>query len=684
MSGEGNAAPQLHKTGWLAQAAWLPAVVFFVGVTASYLIYSVERSNQRLQVENRFAEAANTRASAIRRAFEHGVDTTESIVALFGASEEVTREEFGKFAQRLLEGHPAVQAMEWAPVVPHSRRAEVEQRASESLPGFRFTNRPAQGGMGTAPEANEYVPVLYVEPIAGNEAAVGFDLASNPNRRQSLEAARDTGAVVATGRIRLVQETVDQYGFLLIAPIYRKGSGVVTVEHRQASLVGFAISVFRAGDLISGSMALLEPVGIDVAVFDESAPPEEALLHMAPFITRGADARAAEPFEARSRSALEYRASFDFGTRRWTVVMRPAPGHFEVGMRQAMLTFVGGLVLSTLVAALFLLLRQRAAQLGRSNRALSREVVEREAAQEGLRLFQSLIHASAESIYFVNPENGRFTYANDKATRESGYSLAELQNLKMQEVVAEGPLAGSEVGWSEWVRALESQPASVIEGRQRRKNGETFPVELSVSLATVGDRRFIVGIAEDISERKEAEEQEVEVRERLLALSFLDGLTGIANRRRFDEYLSIEWRRAARARMSLGLILLDLDHFKLYNDRYGHLLGDECLRKVAGVLESSISRAADLVARFGGEEMAVLLPDTSAGGAMRMAEKIRVEVENLAIPHGDSPVAPIVTVSLGVGWSTPEPGDSLDKFVERVDAALYRAKREGRNRTVES
>ncbi len=116
MSGERNAAPRLERAGWLAQAVWLPALVFFVGVVASFLVYSVQRHNQRLLVGNRFTQAASSRASAIRRVFEHGVDTTQSIVALFAASEKVTRKEFGDFARPLLNGHPAVQAVSWAPM----------------------------------------------------------------------------------------------------------------------------------------------------------------------------------------------------------------------------------------------------------------------------------------------------------------------------------------------------------------------------------------------------------------------------------------------------------------------------------------------------------------------------------------------------------------------------------------
>jgi diguanylate cyclase (GGDEF)-like protein/PAS domain S-box-containing protein len=566
-------------------------------------------------------------------------------------------------------------------LVPAAERVEFERRARRSLPGFAITVREAQGRMALAPDANEYVPVLYVEPLAGNEAAVGFDLASDSNRIQALETARAKGEVVATGRIRLVQETGDQYGLLLLAPMYRRGSDTTTAEARRGNLVGFASTVLRAGDLVASSVALLEPAGIDIAVLDEAAPSGEQLLHVAWSARRDDRPRDFESSWASSSSALEHRTSFSFAGRSWAVVVRPAPGFYQAGMRRAWLILATGLLFSTASAILIFLLRRRASELAQSNRALSREVQERKAAEQRLRLFQSLIHSSAEAIYFVDAETGRFRYANERAIRESGYSLAELSGLTVGQVVADSPLGESGDAWTEWVTSLESQPAAVIEGRQRCKNGETFPVELSASLATVGSRRFVVGIAEDISERKRAEVQQVELQERLLALSFLDGLTGIANRRRFDEYLATEWRRAARQGTSLGLILIDLDHFKLYNDRYGHLLGDECLRKVAGVLESAVSRPADLVARFGGEEMAMLLPETSQEGASRMAEKIRLRVERLELPHQDSPVSPVVTISVGVGWSTPKPGDSLDRFLNAVDAALYRAKREGRNRT---
>ncbi|SMF82749.1 response regulator receiver modulated diguanylate cyclase [Azospirillum oryzae] len=166
----------------------------------------------------------------------------------------------------------------------------------------------------------------------------------------------------------------------------------------------------------------------------------------------------------------------------------------------------------------------------------------------------------------------------------------------------------------------------------------------------------------------------------LRSLSFLDGLTGIANRRRFDDTMAREWRRCARSHLPLSLIILDVDHFKAYNDQYGHQAGDECLRIVADVLAERARRPSDLVARYGGEEFVCLLPETDGPGAARVAEGFRAGVAERRIPHAQSPVAPYVTISLGVATVIPSADSSPESLAEMADQLLYRAKRTGRNR----
>ena len=165
-------------------------------------------------------------------------------------------------------------------------------------------------------------------------------------------------------------------------------------------------------------------------------------------------------------------------------------------------------------------------------------------------------------------------------------------------------------------------------------------------------------------------------------MAFLDGLTGVSNRRQFDERLPVEWGRAQRHGSALTLIMLDVDSFKAYNDHYGHQQGDACLRRVGEALRLNVRRAGELVARYGGEEFVVVMPGATVEQALQMAEAVRVAVWDARIAHVASPVAPELTVSLGVAVGTPRATDLPDHLIQVADAALYEAKRQGRNRTV--
>ncbi len=178
-----------------------------------------------------------------------------------------------------------------------------------------------------------------------------------------------------------------------------------------------------------------------------------------------------------------------------------------------------------------------------------------------------------------------------------------------------------------------------------------------------------------------ASQRELEAKNlELVRLTQLDGLTGLSNRRHFDEFLAMEWRRARRSGEHLSLILFDIDHFKKYNDAYGHLQGDECLRTVAGIVKQNIRRPADLAARYGGEEFAVLLPETGLQGAVERAEHIRRAVESAALPHAGSETAGHLTISLGVAGQVPAADASPQELIQEADQRLYEAKRGGRNR----
>jgi len=190
----------------------------------------------------------------------------------------------------------------------------------------------------------------------------------------------------------------------------------------------------------------------------------------------------------------------------------------------------------------------------------------------------------------------------------------------------------------------------------------------------------LIGFMFDISERKKTEEKLISLQKELEALSFKDGLTGIANRRMFDSSLDTEWASAHRSNQPLSLIVLDIDFFKQYNDLYGHIQGDKCLANVAQTLNLAAVRPRDIAARFGGEEFVLLLPETDESAALKVAERCQRLIEKLKIPHEKSSVSQFVTASIGVGTINVPAEMEPKNFIEAVDKLLYAAKQKGRNR----
>jgi diguanylate cyclase (GGDEF)-like protein len=189
----------------------------------------------------------------------------------------------------------------------------------------------------------------------------------------------------------------------------------------------------------------------------------------------------------------------------------------------------------------------------------------------------------------------------------------------------------------------------------------------------------VVAISRDITAQKELEN-------RLETLAIEDSLTGLANRRRFDQSLAEEWARAYRERSCLALLMIDVDHFKSYNDEYGHPAGDECLRGVAKILASEAHRTSDLAVRYGGEEFAMLLPNTDAAGCARIGERIRLAVRAARLIHASNPGSGCVTVSVGGAVCRPalERTAGTASLIDAADRALYAAKQDGRDRIVMS
>jgi diguanylate cyclase (GGDEF)-like protein/PAS domain S-box-containing protein len=241
---------------------------------------------------------------------------------------------------------------------------------------------------------------------------------------------------------------------------------------------------------------------------------------------------------------------------------------------------------------------------------------------------------------------------------------------------------------TEWENAIcnvrDRQDSAVLISRLKHKDGRELWVETSLRLARdqgSGTPREIVAVLRDVSERKAVELELEAANERLTELAATDALTGLLNRRSFDDVLNRECRRSERSGRSMALVLLDVDRFKDYNDSYGHQDGDDCLRRIAQVIFKALHRPGDLAARYGGEEFAVILPDTDERGGTHVAERLRTLALELSLPHRGSEFG-VVTISLGVASLDANARIDEAALIRAADRALYEAKRTGRNKIV--
>ncbi len=329
---------------------------------------------------------------------------------------------------------------------------------------------------------------------------------------------------------------------------------------------------------------------------------------------------------------------------------------------------MSGLVL--LLEALFLLglhiQKANARHLATLNGQLQRQLDELERAQARLRLADVVVQHTGEAIVVLDSQM-RVVSTNPGFGRITGFAA---------EVVRGKPLTLFEE--EDAIQQIHSrlQQAEHWDGTlwAARAGGGRFPMEASIDAANdAGDNApHYVMVFRDVTVQKRLED-------RLRELSATDALTLLANRRTFDETLEREWHRATRTGEPMSLLMIDVDHFKPYNDLYGHPAGDRCLQQIANALAGGVEREGALVARYGGEEFAVILPRTDTAAANAVAQTVRQRVEALGIPHEGHPTAGRVTISIGLSTRTPPQTADFVALMQSADQALYQAKKHGRN-----
>lgn len=342
--------------------------VLAVGVGLSWLAFDAAQRKRVAETQRRAMEITHSRVEKLHVSILRSMEVLHSLSALHGIEGALDRGRFRAFVQPALERQPELQALSWNPVVPDARRGAFEALVRET--GMARYVIHGQGELGEAVPASvggEHVPVCWIEPFERNASVAGFDLNSDPARKQSLELARDTGMPVATAPIRLAQAQVDPAGFLVLLPVYRGGRTPDAVEERRRELTGFYVAVFRITDLVSSTLGELAALGIDARLSDES-PAGGA-------ISGGMD------LNGSSRGG-EMRLAFEVATRHWSLAFLPTAKFESMYSRIGpVLILLGGLLCAWLTTACLYRGWRRAYEVDQANRALMREVEERQRAE---------------------------------------------------------------------------------------------------------------------------------------------------------------------------------------------------------------------------------------------------------------------------------------------------------------
>ena len=253
-------------------------------------------------------------------------------------------------------------------------------------------------------------------------------------------------------------------------------------------------------------------------------------------------------------------------------------------------------------------------------------------------------------------------------------AIEHLRDIPIVMVTAEDTDAGLQLAFEAGAVDYIKKPVSEVELVVRVGSVLKLKHEMDERINREKELLSITSLLEESNQKLQ------QVNTILNRLSRIDGLTGIANRRHFDDLFYQEWKRAGRLSKPISVILVDIDFFKNFNDTYGHQLGDECLKQVASALSRALKRPCDVIARYGGEEFVAFLPETDEKGAVMVAETMQVSMANVNIPHRNSPVSDKVTISIGVATTVPSTNFLAGTLIADADKALYQAKQQGRNR----
>lgn len=493
----------------------------------------------------------------------------------------------------------------------------------------------------------------WIRPLAGNEQAIDFRYPADHPNIPFVARSREQGRPILSSHFELVQ---GGRGLAYYVPLYRQ-----TEAGRQFD--GHLIAIFRVEQLIDSLLRRLPVEHMSLMISDGSQPI---------FQRKRADTLDS-PNQVQTRVQLGDNNNF---------ILHTYPSR-ELQQRHStavpMTTLVSGLLASLLLCyALWLALLDlhRLRALQDSNRALQSEIARRQQTEEVLQTSQSRLRLildmtdySHDALFILSLDPLEIVYMNRTCWTSIGYSGEQLR-----EIIAISP-EDVMPGAKEWLQALQQlvihSDSAIYQRQVRTRTGRLIPLEISVRHMNRLGRDYLICVGRNNRQQLEATAQ-------LERLTQLDGLTGLFNRRHFDTALVSEWRRLQRQQLPLGLLMVDVDYFKHYNDSLGHQAGDDALRQLGHALQLHVGREGERVCRYGGEEFALLLPGADLQQCRKVAELIHEAVREMNIQHAATPTNRM-TVSIGVACTIPGADRQPEGLLGAADRALYQAKAAGRN-----
>ncbi len=620
-----------------------------VALLLSILLYAGANYFERRQVQGRVEQEGAALAKRVHdRLITH--QTVLSSLAHFAeANPDFSYKQFELFTQAALKNNQDVFALSFNDAVAHDRLTAYEAKVNQTttLKGFRAVERNAQRQLVPVAPRERYVVVRYIVPLKGNAPAVGFDIMSEPVRRNAIERARATGKVAVTAPVRLVQEDAVRTGVLVLEPVYWSAAVEAAEPAMPSEPMGYAVAVLKVDELIDIALAKHLPVGLKFQIRDSQVD-DEGL--------RFVGGKPSAPVADERHWSIQ----IPIADRHWTldvwaedafVHQSPRWLSWSVGVVALLFTVLLQIYLYGMTGRVIIMRRQ------------NEKLLEKQAE---LQLADTVFNNTAEAIVVTDPQ-GQIISVNPAFERITGYTLDEVRGRKMS-VLSSG-LHSHEFFEAMWWRLLAERlwQGEVI---NRRKDGDTYTQLLTIS--TVSDEQGgviqYVGTFSDITEQKAAL-QKIEF------MAYHDALTGLPNRLLGEQRAREAMVRAHRYGYQVAVLFMDLDHFKLVNDTYGHSVGDQLLQEVASRLRAQV-RAEDTLCRISGDEFMIILEHLR--DSTNVASTCDHVLAALVEPYQIDGRMVQTSISAGVALY-PGDGDSVADLLRKADTALFEAKQAGRN-----